>query len=555
MTAAGRMIGGYVVAMAADNASPLDDHALFRDGPKWDFSDAEQGNLTRSLVLMAAALAILLVASLMVADEPDVITQLAAGVILVGVVAAAAVRALRADPPRTNHAIAILVVAAAAAVTVATTRAGIVEAVGRGAGVVLVLFGGIEMWRALRGHDNGSSRANLRSAATLMIALGAAFIVFPAVTANLGFLLSATLLSGSLMLRAAIAAGFLPLSPDRSGVSLALRWLRYNAETNRSRGSAIEEFYFEGDEAPGRFLRFSILMTFAAGIATMGVITDSTAVVIGAMLIAPLITPMMGMGLSLAMGWPRRLGHSALTTLLGIVIAIGSGAAITIVTGVTLDLTTNTQVVSRSSPTVADLIIAVIAGGAGAYANARRDVASALPGVAIAIALVPPLAVVGITAAHGAWEMSAGTLLLFVTNMVAILLVGGAVFLLTGLAPIRQVAAQQYRVRTTIIGLSFLAIMVVGALYLNGEQVATDALNHDQLASVVNEWLGEDSDFAVISLEVEDEVATIVLAGPGDPPGLEGLAESVRTELDDDRLTLDIQWIARQRTVVEPEGS
>ena len=137
-----------------------------------------------------------------------------------------------------------------------------------------------------------------------------------------------------------------------------------------------------------------------------------------------------------------------------------------------VDIATNSQIVSRSLPTVLDLVIAVAAGAAGAYALSRPDVSDALPGVAVAISLVPPLSVVGITWSQGAWDESFGALLLFATNMCAILVVGGVTFILTGVTPVRRVAENQRRIRASLAGLAALATIVVGALLLNGLDIA-----------------------------------------------------------------------------------
>jgi uncharacterized hydrophobic protein (TIGR00271 family) len=194
--------------------------------------------------------------------------------------------------------------------------------------------------------------------------------------------------------------------------------------------------------------RFVTLMTFAAVIATMGVLNDSTAVVIGAMLIAPLMTPLMGIAISVVMGWPSRLTRSALIALAGVVLTIAISYLLTRMAPATFDPTTNGQIVSRSTPTVVDLITATAAGAAGAYGLSRPDVSDALPGVAIAISLVPPLSVIGIAYAEEEWAAGNGALLLFTTNALAIVIMGGVTFVLTGVTPLRQVAENQQRVRT-----------------------------------------------------------------------------------------------------------
>ncbi|MFV0252567.1 MAG: DUF389 domain-containing protein [Beutenbergiaceae bacterium] len=294
-------------------------------------------------------------------------------------------------------------------------------------------------------------------------------------------------------------------------------------------------------------------MLFASGIASMGVITDSTAVVIGAMLVAPLMNPIMGMGYALTMGWPRRLATSGLIVLLGVGIAISVSVLLSASVNLSVDIASNTQITSRSQPTTADLVIAIIAGGAGAYARSRKSVAASMPGVAIA--LVPPLTVVGITLQHGALPAAAGTMLLFLTNFVAILLVGGLVFLLTGVAPINAVADNQHRVRTALAAVAVLAGLVVGGLAINGSAITRSSLTTDQVRNAVIEWLGDDSAFALVSVQTVDDQVTLVLAGPGTPPPTMALQRAI-AQSTDRPLTIDLQWIAREQDsfAVNPSG-
>ena len=229
--------------------------------------------------------------------------------------------------------------------------------------------------------------------------------------------------------------------------------LQRQPDMAETRESLQAKVFFEGEEAPVRFGRFAVLMAFASVIASIGVVAQSTAVVIGAMLIAPLMTPLLGMALSATMGWLRRFRRAAFVSLAGIVIAIGTGVIVGAVSPHHVDVTTNAQVLSRITPTILDLAIAVAAGAAGAFALSRRDVSDSLPGVAVAIALVPPLTVIGLCWQQGEWAAGNGALLLFLTNVTAILLAGGATFVLVGAAPLERVSAAQERVATLAGGL------------------------------------------------------------------------------------------------------
>jgi uncharacterized hydrophobic protein (TIGR00271 family) len=154
--------------------------------------------------------------------------------------------------------------------------------------------------------------------------------------------------------------------------------------------------------------RFWILLLLSAVIASAGILANSTAIVIGAMIIAPLGTPLMGIALAIVIGRGGRLWRST-------ALALGSTAAVILV-GAFLawifpklqPLAENGQITARTSPGVIDLVAAVATGVAGAYGVARRDVSDVMPGVAIAISLIPPLAVVGITGADGDWNDALG---------------------------------------------------------------------------------------------------------------------------------------------------
>jgi uncharacterized membrane protein len=106
-----------------------------------------------------------------------------------------------------------------------------------------------------------------------------------------------------------------------------------------------------------------------------------------------------------------------------------------------MPLAENPQVSARTSPGLIDLLTAVAAGIAGAFGTARKDVGDILPGVAIALSLAPPLAIVGVTAAHGQGSLALGALLLFVTNLVALVAVGTLVFAAYGYATEARLAA------------------------------------------------------------------------------------------------------------------
>lgn len=164
---------------------------------------------------------------------------------------------------------------------------------------------------------------------------------------------------------------------------------------------------------------FVALMGLATLIAAMGLIRDSGAVVIGAMLVAPLMTPLIGGGLALVQDNPVLIRHAVRSVVYGFLLAFGLGCLLGWgVPGVEV----SGEMSARGSPAVLDLAVAFVSGVAAAYATSRPNLLSALPGVAIAASLVPPIATGGLALALGELALAAGAVLLFLTNIVAILI-------------------------------------------------------------------------------------------------------------------------------------
>lgn len=163
-----------------------------------------------------------------------------------------------------------------------------------------------------------------------------------------------------------------------------------------------------GDAAPN--LYFFMMVVLSCAVATYGLLSNSTAAVIGAMLIAPLMGPIMGVALGIAIRNNELLRVSAKTE------ALASITAIILVTLLTLILRSaelTPEIISRTSPTILDLVIALASGAAGTYVICMKPQSAALPGVAIATALMPPLCVVGIGLAKQDFVVVTGALLFF----------------------------------------------------------------------------------------------------------------------------------------------
>lgn len=172
-------------------------------------------------------------------------------------------------------------------------------------------------------------------------------------------------------------------------------------------------------------------LTVSVGIGTLGLVTGSSAVIIGAMLIAPLMDPIIALALGLAVGSPLLSLRALIRIVLSVGVAVAGSALITVLLPFH---EVNAEIAARVSPTLLDLITAVFCALAGLYACIRgtSDVVTAGAGTAIGISLVPPLCVAGYGIGAGVWPVASGAGLLFLANIVAIITVGGAIFLALG---------------------------------------------------------------------------------------------------------------------------
>jgi uncharacterized hydrophobic protein (TIGR00271 family) len=203
-------------------------------------------------------------------------------------------------------------------------------------------------------------------------------------------------------------------------------------------------------------LDYYVLITLSAAIAALGLLQNSAAVVIGAMLVAPLMSPIVGAGMAIVLGDLRFLRFTLGSALRGMVIVLIVGFLLGLVAA---DSKLTSEILNRTQPGFIDLLIALFSGLAGSFAIVYSGAAAALPGVAIAAALVPPLASSGLAFSQGNINGGIGALLLFITNFIAISSAATLVFLLFGFRPKpNQKARRAVQQRTTRLAL----IMLVG---------------------------------------------------------------------------------------------
>lgn len=292
---------------------------------------------------------------------------------------------------------------------------------------------------------------------------------------------------------------------------------------------AIGELIPEGPGIGEFVLRFSALTVLSAAIAAFGLLADSGAVVIGAMLVAPLMTPIMAASAATVTAENRRLVRALGVLALGTVLAIAVGWVVSVVAGggVVDSSALPGEIQSRTYPSLLDLGIAISAGAAAGYIQPRRSAISALPGVGIAVALVPPLATVGITLQLDLANESWNALLLYFTNLAAIVFSAGVVLLATGFRPHERSGQGALRRRLAV---TLGAVVVVAVpLALHTRQVVADERLQHAVYDAVKAW-----DPEVRVLEV-DAVARggraeveLLLVGRAESPSVWGLAGEIR---------------------------
>jgi uncharacterized hydrophobic protein (TIGR00271 family) len=192
---------------------------------------------------------------------------------------------------------------------------------------------------------------------------------------------------------------------------------------------AIEKMRQELLEDSELNLNFMILTITACLIATFGLLSNSTAVIIGAMIVAPLMMPLRGLAFGALEGYPQLFRRSITSLGVATIVALLLATFLGRLVGFP-DF--GSEVLARTEPTLIDLGIAVVAGGLSGFAKVRPKVSDALAGTAIAVALMPPLCVVGLSLSQGLWQYSWGAFLLYITNLLGITVACMLVYILAG---------------------------------------------------------------------------------------------------------------------------
>ncbi len=257
---------------------------------------------------------------------------------------------------------------------------------------------------------------------------------------------------------------------------------------------------------------FFLLVLLSDVIATQGLLANSPAVIIGAMLVAPLMSPIIGIGLASITGKTGLLRDSGSALLRGAALASLLAAGMAWVNGQLPFVTLApdalpAEVLSRTQPSPIDLAVALAGGMAASFAIAMPNISAALPGVAIATALMPPLCTVGIGMAMGRWDIAGGAFLLFITNAVTIAFSASLVFTILGFRPRTIFGEGQVRTSPLIVSAGLTAALLIPLTSLSVgfvRQATRDRAINAIVSAEVNEL-----DVDITSLKVDENQKTI----------------------------------------------
>ncbi|PXA70400.1 DUF389 domain-containing protein [Cryobacterium arcticum] len=302
--------------------------------------------------------------------------------------------------------------------------------------------------------------------------------------------------------------------------------------------------FFDGPTVSARYSRFWMLLILASIIAAAGIVGDSTATVIGAMIVAPLMTPILGTMLATVLGDRANLVRSLLLVVGGAAAAVAIGFAVGLLVHTAVLAGTNAQVASRVSPRLIDLLAALGTGVVGSVALVRRDISDTLPGVAIAISLVPPLTVAGLVLESGSFTQFLGALLLFLTNVVAILGTGIVVMSVYGVSRLTRRKAPGDTSTPSLLGpvllLSAMLLLVGIPLTLTSVDVTARSNLEGSVQAVGTAW-AETVGWAVTGVSTQGTEVILHVEGAPPVPATADLEKALEEAgVDSDRVTVDL---------------
>ncbi|MFZ9037796.1 MAG: TIGR00341 family protein [Gammaproteobacteria bacterium] len=292
--------------------------------------------------------------------------------------------------------------------------------------------------------------------------------------------------------------------------------------TTIERREVLEDLFVFGEENQVPFYkRMAYLLIVSTLIACCGLMADSAAVVIGAMLVAPMMRPVMISAAAITLGWSQYLYQALLLTLAMALCAVGIAALFALLSPQIIEIPG--QVLARTAPTYFDLVIALVAGSGGAYTMTHKE-SGAIPGVAMAVALLPPLASTGILLVFLEHSLALKAFILFFTNFAAMVLAATLTFLYLGISPRKARIRSARLIRNYLMGFFVLVVGVSIPLYFFSTEVWYDASYKANQSPELQAWLQE-NELLIDDVQIDDEqrIVYLKLLGPNPPLSVETL--------------------------------
>ena len=291
------------------------------------------------------------------------------------------------------------------------------------------------------------------------------------------------------------------------------------------------------------------MLGLASAVASLGLLQNSPAVVIGSMLLAPLMTPIIGLGLALGQADQRLMRLCGKAIGLGFLLTLAVSYLIGIITpsGATL----SQEVLARGGPNVLDLLIAIFSAAAATFAMARPNIVGAIAGVAIATALVPPVCAMGISLANGELLNAFGAAVLFFTNLLAIIVTSSFVFSFLGVTSSRTLERHRRLTKLGRLGLVVVLLVIAGPLSTTmlsqleaGKNVPLAHPVTRAVASALYERVAQDEDVEIMLLarpRGQYNVMIHIASRDELPPSYANeLRKIVREEMDDSEIPVSV---------------
>jgi uncharacterized hydrophobic protein (TIGR00271 family) len=284
---------------------------------------------------------------------------------------------------------------------------------------------------------------------------------------------------------------------------------------------------------------YLVMVVLSSILASIGLLQSSAAVIIGAMLVAPLMSPLMGFGVGLSLGEVDMMRKSALTVLQGILIVLLVAVFVGLISAFPLP---TPEMLARGEPTFLDMMVALASGVAGAFALARKDIPAALAGTAIAAALVPPICTTGLALALGQMDLMVGAGLLTIVNVICISIAAAGTFALMGVRGTGEIST----VRRWIVSGLLLILIGIPMGFLLWNATRQSRVKYETERVLERRFQGSE----VISVDLEGSAIIVTIQSPQPI----SVPEMVAAEIDiEERIDKEISLHLIVLSVVQAE--